>query len=204
MLGMFNLFPFLQGWAYKEHTAERSAVVRGASPITCIKVRESGWIYAVKVATDDAYGTIRLEYQGGDLEPRMWNVNPEYVRSLGSFAQDPWGWASKYYRPNPHSTSGEYYMLSTGGLQGSPYPYKPTAILRMYLDQRSTQETAYIYANAAVIAITDVKRFIGSLRRVLKADASLVLDKALTTLGPQSLEDLPNIIERMEKEKKRR
>jgi hypothetical protein len=59
--------------------------------------------------------------------------------------------------------------------------------MKLYLPNESTQSSAYIYAYAITIAITDKKAFIQSLRRVLDPKASLEIDPALLTIGPAQL-----------------
>jgi len=191
MLGMFHLLPLLKGWEYKMHVAERAAVVRGAPPIEVSRISETGWLIAIGLLTDDAYGTLIIEYQGADLETRAVRVCPESAKAVGAFAQDPGGWLQKYYRPNPNSTAGVYYTVGfSGGFQGAVFPYVPTVVLKLYLDEKSTQETAYVRGAALVIAITDPKAFIQSLRRVLWPFAPLKIDPALLVHGPARFEEV--------------
>ena len=100
-------------------------------------------------------------------------------------AQDPGGWVQRYFRPDPNSTFGIYMTAAfTGGYQGSTFPYLPTIKMRLRLTEDSTQVSTTVRALATVIAITDMKLFIQSLRRVLDAKASLKIDPALLALGP--------------------
>ncbi|GAG83456.1 unnamed protein product, partial [marine sediment metagenome] len=86
-------------------------------------------------------------------------------------------------RNNPNSTRGAFVGLSTAGFQGSTFPYQPSVVLSLSLPEESTQRSAYISGIADVIAITDRKKFIRSLRRLLEAKADLWVDPALITLG---------------------
>jgi len=186
---MFHLLPYLKGWEYKIHTAVRSAVVRGANPVEVLAIDETGWLITIAVLSDDAYGTLRIAYQGADLQTQEISTYAEYGRVLGSFSQDPGGWVQKYFRPNPNSTAGAYYSIQfSGGFQGSVWPYVPTIRMKLYLPNESTQSSAYIYGFAVTIAITDKKAFLQSLRRVLDANASLKIDPALLATGPAQFE----------------
>ena len=141
--------------------------------------------------TNDAYGTLIIEFQGADLETKVARIYPEVAKTLGTFTQDPAGWIQKYYRPNPNSTAGIYYMTGfSGGFQGAVFPYVPTVAVKLYLDERSTQESAYIRATAGVVAITNREAFIQSLRRVLWPFAPLKIDPALLTPGPAQFEEV--------------
>lgn len=180
---MFNLLPLLKGWEYKGHVAERMAVVRGADPIEILRLSETGWIFQILEFTTDIYGTLLIEFQGAELATRTFTIYPEAYR--GAWAHDPSGWAQVYFRPNPDSTAGIYSIGALGGgTQGSLFPYVPSVVLKLYLPEESTQETAYIWGGAGVVAITDKRAFIRSLRRVLDAKASLKIDDALLTTGP--------------------
>jgi len=186
---MFNLLPLLKGWEFKIHVAYRSSVVRGATPIEVLRIDETGWIVQITELTNDAYGTVIVDFQGADLQTRSGWLYPEGFRPLGGVVQDPAGWVQKYFRPNPNSTAGIFAVAqTTGGFQGSLFPYVPSVVVKLYLPSSSTQSSAYIDGSAGVVAITDRKAFIHSLRRVLDANASLKIDPALLATGPAQFE----------------
>jgi len=182
MLGIFNLLPLMKGWMYKRHSASRT-VKRGASPIEVVRKREMGLVYAMMAITDDCYGTLMLETQGADLQIKTESIYPELFRSLGMISQDPSGWAVTYRRNNPKSTAGVYIGLTTGGFQGSTFPYVPSIILKLYLPPESTQNSAYIKGIADVIAITDPKAWIRSLRLIQEAKPDLYINPALLAIS---------------------
>jgi len=187
---MFHLLPLLKGWEYKRHTATRNDVVRGADPIEVLRIDETGWLVVIAELTTDKYGTVMLDYQGADLQTRSLRFYPESLRALGALSQDPGGWVQKYFNPNPYSTVGAYVAgIFTGGYQASPFPYVPSVVIKLYLPPESTQTSAYISGAAEVIAITNKKMFIQSLRRVLDANASLKIDPALLTVGPAQFQE---------------
>lgn len=191
MLGAWHLLPLLKGWQYKVHTAERIAVVRGADPIKMLGLPETGWIYSIVETTNDAYGTVMIEFQGAELQTLDFSFNPETLRTLGGFAQDPAGWNQRYFRPNPYSTAGIYFCVAlTMGYQGNTFPYIPSVVVKLHLPTDSTESTAYIRADAGVIAIVDKKAFIRSLRRILDAKASLKIDDALLAIGPAPFKEV--------------
>jgi len=182
---MFHLLPLLKGWEYKAHVASRTAVIRGADPINILTIEETGWLFEIVELTDDAYGTVIIDFQGADLQTRSFSIYPEASHAAGALAQDPSGWIQKYFRPNPYSTAGVYYAVqSSSGYQGSLFPYVPSVIVKLYLPNDSTQASATIVGGAGTVAITNKKLFIQSLRRILDANASLKIDPALLTTGP--------------------
>jgi hypothetical protein len=188
MLGMFHLLPLLKGWEYKVHDLSRT-VARGAMPQE-LSISETGWLIGIALISDDCYGTLYIDWQGADLQTLSWTWNAEIGRLLGSFAQDPGGWVQRYFRPAPNSTLGIYIsVVFSGGYQGSTFPYVPTVKLKLALTNDSTQASASVRTVATVIAITDKKLFIQSLRRVLDANASLEIDKALEVIGPALFEE---------------
>ncbi len=182
MLGIFNVLPFLQGWQYKRHIGKRDNVIRGDAPVEVVRRNETGLVYSMMALTDDCYGTFQLEVQGAELQIKTELIYPELFKSLGMVAQDPSGWASLYRRPNPNSTAGAYVGLSTGGFQGSTFPYLPSIVLSLSLPEESTQTSAYIQGVADVVAIVNREKFIRSLRRLLEAKADLWIDPALLEL----------------------
>jgi len=184
LLGEFHLLSLLKGWEYKTHVVSRD-VIRGADPLDLLSVSESGWVLLIDVLTYDAYGSLIVDFQGADLQQRSGRIYPEAYRGITACAQDPSGWIQRYFRPNPYSTAGIYYLVGfSGGFQGATLPYVPTVHMRLYLAPESTQVSTYISAGVTVIAITDKVLFIQSLRRLQDAKASLKIDPALLATGP--------------------
>jgi hypothetical protein len=187
MLGIFHLLPLLKGWEYKTHVISRD-VRRGSS--VELSISEIGWLLVIYEITNDCYGTVEIEWQGADLEMRSMSGNPESGAQLGAFQQDPSGWVQLYRRPNPYSTAGVFFnIVFSGGFQGSTLPYVPTVKLRVSLPVESMQEVAFIKLMTLNIAVTDIKAFIRSLRRVLDAKASLEIDPALFVVGPAEFKE---------------
>ena len=188
VLGAFSIFPLLKGWMYRKHIAAKSNVVRGAEPLKALQRSEAGWVYNLAAISDDCYGTITLEMQGAGLELSSRTVYAELYKSLGMVQQDPGGWTPKYFRPNPASTAGVYVGLSTPGFQGNAFPYTTSFAIYLSLPTTSTQTSAQIQGVADVIAVTNKKLFIGSLRRVQDAHSSLYIDPGLLVFT-QKLEE---------------
>ena len=186
MLGIFHLLPILKGWEYKSHVAERKAVVRGAEPIEARRISETGWLLGLDLMTFDCYGTVIIEYQGAEMETRRATLFPEAFRVYGALQQDPSGFVQEYYRPNPASTAGIYAVRGYSGLQGSLFPYVPSIVIKLYLPNESTQSSTLISGAAGVVAITDSKAFLISLRKVLGIKGKI--DPKLLTPGPVALE----------------
>lgn len=188
MLGMFHLLPFIKGWEYKTHRALRT-VVRGADPLEVVRLSETGWIFAITELTDDCYGQVIIEYQGAEMETKRGVFFPEgFWAAPRAFAQDPAGWVQRYYRPNPLSTAGIYYVGAlSSGFQGSLFPYVPSIVVKLNLAEQSTQASASIAAAAAVVAITNRKAFLVSLRKILGIKGKI--DPKLLEPGPVALEE---------------
>jgi len=183
MLGMLNLLPLLKGWEYKKHELPSVTLIRGAEP-TELLLRERGWLLTIMFATNDCYATLKVAYQGATLEMHETEWNAELARSIGAVTQDPGGWVQRYFRPNPNSTAGIFYVVAfSGGFQGSTWPYVPTIKVSAYLPEDSTQESAVLSGIAGTIAITDLKAFIRSLRAVLGVK-DMKIDPALLVVGP--------------------
>jgi hypothetical protein len=186
MLGMFHLLPLLKGWEYKKHVLQAD-VRRGGS--VELSISETGWLLLISELTNDCYGTVDVEWEGADLQTQTVSGNPESFAESAAFQQDPTGWIQLYRRPNPYSTAGIFLLVMFCGFQGLTLPYVPTVKLRVRLPVESTQEVAFIKLGALTIAVTDMKAFIRSLRRVLDAKASLEIDPALFVVGPAQFKE---------------
>ena len=185
MLGQFNLLPLLKGWEYKDHTLTRT-VARGQRYE--LPISEMGWLLNILMVTDDAYGTVGIQYQGSDLELHYYEWYPELGNILGLFLSDAGGYVQKYFRPNPYSTAGIYVVLITGsGFYGSAWPYVPTIKVITKLAETSTQTEATVSVTASTMAITDKAAFLKSLRLALQSKADLGIDLGLLTVGPSEL-----------------
>jgi len=187
MLGQYNLLPFLKGWEYKEHILIRTNIVRGAAP-TSLRISEQGWLKSIFVLSTDCYGTLKVSWQGADLQTRETYVDAEGALAIGAVAQDPSGWVQKYFRPNPASSAGIFVTVAfSGGAQGSVWPYVPTVIMEISLPSDSTQASAYVAAVAVTIAITNPKLFLQTYRSIMGIKGKL--DPGLFVLGPTPLEE---------------
>jgi len=191
MLGMFSLFPLLKGWEYKIHDVGYTNVIRGNPPLDVLKMEEWGWLLQILELTDDAYGTVDVSFQGAELETVSWTWFPEIMNQIGALAQDPGGWVQEYLRPNPFSTAGIYVVVAySGGYQGSAWPFLPTTTISLRLPNDSTQQSANIRVIVGLVAITDRRLFIQSLRRVLDQKLSLTVDPKLLVAGSAVLEEV--------------
>lgn len=188
MLGMFHLFPLLKGWERFSHSRTRT-VVRGADPIEVLGLDETGWLMSLDLLTDDAYGTVMIDFQGAELQTRSFNWFPELAHLYGAYNADAGGGGiGLYHRPNPYSTEGIYEVTRfMGCYYGSTFPYVPTVVIRFYLPTNSTQSSAQINGLADVVAIVDKKAFVRSLRRIWDIK-SLKIDPALLVTGPAEFE----------------
>lgn len=146
---------------------------------------ETGLLIHIGLISTDAYGTLRIEYQGADLETQTLDFYPEYAEFAGAYGSGAIGInVVKYLRPDPNSTAGLFYLDGfMGGWMGATWPYIPTIKMSLFLPNESTQQSAYIYAEGFAIAITNKKAFIESLRRTLDPQSSLKIDPALLVTG---------------------
>jgi len=146
---------------------------RGAAPEE-LPVRELGWLINIAMLSTDCYGTLRVSWQGADLEAHELAGNAESGMALGATSQDPAGWVQRYFRPNPASTAGIFFsVLFSGGTQGSVWPFVPTVIMEISLPSDSTQVSAFIRAVALTVAITNPKLFKRTLQEITGANAEI-------------------------------
>jgi hypothetical protein len=187
MLGMFNLLPLMKGWDYKPNTWTRE-LTRG-QVLEVERVEDMGWLIGITLATDDCYGGCKIAFQGADLRSTdIANVYPQVGYGLGSFVQDPASWLQLYYRPNPQSSAGVYFVvMNSSGFQGSSLPYVPTTVIQLYLLPQSTQAKATVSVTAFRVVITDKKQFIRSLRAVMGMPTIQDIDPALLVAGTQEV-----------------
>ena len=185
MLGQFNLLPFLKGWEYKVRRIVRDSVIRGADPIE-LRESELGWLMHIWVISTDCYGTLKITWQGANLETTEAPFYAERFMWAGALAQDPAGWLQKYFRPNPASTAGIFgSTYFSGGYQGAAWPYIPTVTMGISLPADSTQDSAYIEGVAFVMVVTKPKLFLESLRAIEGIKGKL--DPNLFVLGPEPM-----------------
>jgi len=176
-----------KGWEYKLRGWTRT-VQRGET-IDVERINEIGWLFGIQVLSDDCYGGVTLQFQGGDLELHtVAEGHAEFGKAIGAICQDPSGWVQKYYRPNPNSTAGIFFsVLHSAGFQGTLLPYVPTTIVKLYLRSESTQASATVHCSAWSVAITNPSLFIRSLRSVIGAGTIMKIDPPLLTAGPEEV-----------------
>ena len=184
---MFTLLPILKGWDYKSKIWTRE-LTRG-EVLEVERSEETGWLMQLTFVSDDAYGGCEVMFQGADLNTLSMGIaNAQSLYSIGATAQDPAGWLQAYYRPNPQSTQGGYVgIVTTQGFQGSTLPFVPTTIVKLRLENQSTQAKATVSAQAFMVVITDKKQFIKSLRAVMGANMIQNIDPAVLTSGLQEV-----------------
>ena len=186
MLNIFSLLPLLKGWDYKFNTWKRT-IQRGQT-IEVERITDMGVLVALALITNDAYGGYEFTAQGADLSQfTISNVTPKGQYDQGAFVQDPSGWLSRYYQPNPQSTAGAFVLFVTPGLQGSTFPYVPTTVVKVFLQSQSTQTEAMVSVNCLRIIITNKPQFIRSLRAVLGMNLIQDIDPALLIAGTQEI-----------------
>lgn len=189
MLSPFNLLPLLKGWEYKVyHTAEPNA--RRGVYYERISLPQLGWVMHVGGVSTDCYGAVVCRAQGADLQTQeLWMFAGERHFGGVTHCQDPAGWVSHYYQPNPNSTMGLFATAITPAWQGFGMPFAPTIKMGVKLLDSSTQDSAYIRGYALLVVITNKKLFIQSLRRLLDSDAKLHIDPELLAIGPAEFEE---------------
>jgi len=187
MLGMFSILPLCKGWDYKSTTWTRE-LTRGQF-LEVARIEDFGYLLFATVISNDSYGGFSLAFQGADLSLYSSGiVNAKNFYDYGAYEQDPSGFVQRYYQPNPQSTAGVYTSaLTTMGFQGTAWPYVPTTILTMRLENASTQEKAMISVTFIRLIITDKKQFIRSLRAVMGMTTIQDIDPALLVAGTQEI-----------------
>ena len=187
MLNIFSLLPLCKGWDYKLNSWTRT--VKRGETLEVERLEDMGILLDMVLITNDCYGGVTFAGQGADLNTiQVANLYPKQIYDIGSLQQDPTGWTQLYYRPNPQSSSGAYYVTVTSlGFQGSSLPYVPTTIVKLFLSPNSTQEEATISAGTLRIIITNRKQFIRSLRAVIGMPTIQEIDPALLVAGTQEI-----------------
>jgi len=187
MLNIFSILPLCKGWDYKIKVWTRT-LKRGES-VEVERIEDMGVLLTINLITDDCYGGLNFSGQGADLNTvTISDVYPKSIYDVGALVQDPGGWAQLYYRPNPNSSAGAYYVeVLTSGFQGATFPYVPTTIVRLFLKAESTQAEAVVSGACARIIITDKKQFIRSLRAVIGMPTIQDIDPALLVAGLQEI-----------------
>jgi hypothetical protein len=177
----------MKGWDYKATTWTRK-ITRGQT-IEVERVSETGYLWLLYLSTDDCYGGASIEMQGADLRSiTSSNVYPKATYDIGALMQDPSGWVQRYYRPNPQSSQGIYFVPAlTLGFQGSTMPYVPTTIIRFFLKEESTQAEATVSLSVLRIILTDKKQFIKSIRALTGANIIQEIDTVLLSAGPADI-----------------
>lgn len=161
----FSIINFLEGWDYHGYVIPATPVTKGVYKVLK-KIEKPGWLMHISLITDDAYGTLRISYQGAGGLLFVATIYPELNYVLGAVQQDPAGWVQLYNRPIALSTYGLYVLALTPGWQGAPLPYvKPYVLVEGTLGALSTQDSATIAADVFVIEIIDEAGFKKSLRR---------------------------------------
>lgn len=150
--GIIDLLPFVPGWEYRNYTIE-GYVTRGGRPKETM-ISSYGWMFGVLAATTDAYATLKVTPLAKLQSPPL-VLYGEIAKQYGSLAQDPGGWAQKYFRPLASSTWGAYITSFSPGFQGTLVPFIPSTKIEIYLQNGSTQTEAYIYGMATAIEIVD-------------------------------------------------
>ncbi len=187
MFNIFSLLPLCKGWDYKIKDWTRT--LKRGETLEVERIEDTGVLVSMVLVTDDCYGGFSFSGQGADLNTvTISNLYPKSAYDIGAIVQDPSGWAILYYRPNPNSSAGAYYVSAlSSGFQGASFPYVPTTIVRLFLKEESTQTEATISVGCARIIITDKKQFIRSLRAVLGMPTIQDIDPALLVAGTQEI-----------------
>ena len=152
MLGLFNLLPFLNSWAYRTWTVE-GIVSRGGRPQET-RVSSNGWLSNIILACTDAYATVKLLPMHRAQSPSV-AIFPEWRKSLGIALPAAAGWISRYSRPDNVWTGGSYVVQV--GPESAILPFVNPSKLQIELGGQSTE-------NQPINAVLHVRRNRGSCR----------------------------------------
>lgn len=171
------LIPFAKGWQYKNYLLE--GVLEREARAKELSIATSGWLLSLILITTDLYGSLSITPMSPQRGPEL-TANPQLLKDLGAFAQDPAGWAQKFYQPNPQSTFGYFVIiLNSSGFQGFLTPFQNPAQTKIYLPKESTQASAYVSALATAIETTDDSLFLKSIGEIPKTEDVLIEVKQL-------------------------
>lgn len=182
MLGSYSAYPILKGWDYRLYTGSRT--VKRGETVEVVRVNETGLMMAIVLTTTDAHGAFILEAQGAELRNEVLEFAPEDFFVGGAVSPDPVGYLTRYFRPNPASTAGLYVLEIASGYWGSPLPFVPSVVVKLRLQEQSTQSQAEIFVQGRAINVADKASYIRSIRRLLDSKADLTVDPEFLTVGP--------------------
>lgn len=160
----YGVFPLLKGWEYRDYRLI-TTLERGVPK--SLSIPEVGFINTVAYVAYDAEVGFILEYQGADLQ--LHTIG--FVSSLGI---EGWSQPNPIFfnaidvRPNPQSSFGFFQGVAwLAGFYGAPIPFVPTLRMKVELDSEfSTQQTSHASVIVSVLAITNKKKYIRSLRAI--------------------------------------
>jgi hypothetical protein len=179
---MYSVLELLKGWEWRLYQGTKT-VERGKT-YEIQRVSETGLIIGAVLTATDCQASAIVQVQGAELRTETLDYNIEEFAQAGFFSPDPAGWVPRYIRPDPNSTAGYYVFSTTPGLYGAPLAFVPTLVLSVRLNELSTQNAAIISAEMRAIVIIEREKFIQSLRRLVDAKASLIIDPAFLATGP--------------------
>lgn len=182
MLGMYSVLPLLKGWEWRLYAGTK--IVERGKTVEIQRVNETGLVIGAVLTATDCQASAIVETQGAELRTETLEYNIEDFAQGGFFGPAPFGYVSRYLRPDPNSTAGYFVLSTTPGLYGSPLAFVPTLVLSLRLNELSTQSLATISAEVRAIVIVEKEKFIQSLRRLLDVNASLKIDPAFFSTGP--------------------
>lgn len=185
MLGPYSILDLLQGWDYRDYPVDVT-ITKNVTPL--VEINKPGWLKSINIISTDAYGTIRITYKGPGGRELTANIYAEIAYLGGAFLPSPGGFVSLYYRPDPDSTAGLYYITGYDGSYGDPLPYMKPVVISGFLDDDSTESSASLAASISVIEIRDVDMFRKSLQAV-----KLFMDGRLDMKILDALVDAPNM-----------
>ena len=161
MLDLISLLPLLDGWEFPTYTWSGTIEKREQRVIE--RKLRLGWVVGIDVITDDAFGSVNVEYSNrttGWYYPYGYYLyNLVYPPPAGTYSM-------LYSQPAPPDTAGLYtFSLWTSAY---PLPFKGHAAANAKLDDLSTQSSATLAISIMLFEIMDIDVFKASLKKLYK------------------------------------
>ena len=183
LAGPFNVLNLIEGWDHRDYPIP-STVVQKTRATPILEITKWGWLQSIVMVSNDSYGALRIRYKGAGGREISGTVFAEIAVLAGNWQVDSGGYVTRYYRPNPASSAGIYYVSVISGLEGTPLPYREPVIVEGILMDDSTQNSALVSGSISVLEIRDLRLFLNSLKAT-----TLFLNDRLDLAALQKLDE---------------
>ena len=158
MVSILELLPLLEGWEQVPLDWTGTIYKRKSRPIE--RKDRRGWLLGIDVLSDDAYGSVRVEYSG---RMSAW-IFPYFLNLYNLVYPPP---AGAYYSLYNNTGPGTYGLYAfTIFTSAYPYPFRGYVAAEVSLGAASTQTSATLSLFITILEIIDPPVFKESLRKL--------------------------------------